>query len=251
VNQYIREEGKTVWQQFVSLDWIGTFLLLSGLVLFLLGITFGGSQFPWVSAETLAPLCIGFVLLVILGFYEAYMDLKYPIFPPAIFRQVRGFTVVTGSVALVGMIYYATAVLWAEQVTVLYATDPLKIGWYASATGMGGLVFGPPTGYIFKYAGHARILITVTVGLLSLCCGLQAIVSKDNHFSLEYTSITPQIIILTNPSLAPGSHIASTILAILIGAFLSAANVYQVTIVQLVVAHEYIGIATALVTTVI
>lgn len=157
---------------------------MSGLVLFLLGITFGGGEFPWISAGTLAPLCIGFVLLVILGFYEAYADLTYPIFPPVIFRQIRGFTVVTASVLLVGMIYYATAVLWAEQVSVLYATDPLKIGWYASASGMGALIFGPISGYIFKYAGHARILVTISVGFLALCTGIQAIVSKYDHLSL-------------------------------------------------------------------
>jgi hypothetical protein len=178
VNQYIHEEGKTVWQQALSLDWVGTILLISGLVLFLLGITFGGGQFPWVSAGTLAPLCIGFVLLVVLGVYEAYADLTYPIFPPVIFKQVRGFTVVCASVFLVGMIYYATAVLWAEQAAVLYSTDPLKVGWYASATGMGGLVFGPPAGWAFKRFGHARISITLIVGLLALFTGLQAIVSK-------------------------------------------------------------------------
>ncbi|KAF2815944.1 trichothecene efflux pump [Mytilinidion resinicola] len=224
VNQYIREEGKTVWQQAVALDWVGTFLLVSGLVLFLLGITFGGSQFPWVSAGTLAPLIIGFVLLVILGFYEAYADITYPIFPPAIFKLIRGFTVVLVSVFLVGMIYYATAVLWAEQAGVIFTTDPLKVGWYAGAVGMGGLLFGSPCGYIFKAVGHARILVTIAVGAMALCCGLQAIVT-------------------------PGSHIASTILVVLIGGFLSAANVFQVTIVQLTVAHEYIGVASALITT--
>ncbi|OCK77155.1 trichothecene efflux pump [Lepidopterella palustris CBS 459.81] len=224
VNQYIHEEGKTPWQQVLALDWIGTFLLVSGLLLFLLGITFGGGQFPWKSAGTLVPLCIGFVILVILGIYEAHVKLTYPIFPPEIFRDVRGFTVVVVSVFLVGIIYYSTAVLWAEQAGVLFTSDPLKVGWYASATGMGGLLFGPGVGFLFKKAGHARILITITVGILALCTGLQAIVT-------------------------PGSHIASTILVVLIGGSLASANIFQTTIVQLVVAHEYIGVATALVTT--
>lgn len=248
VNQYIREEGKTVWQQVLSLDWIGTFLLLSGLVLFLLGITFGGGQFPWTSAGTLAPLIIGFVLLVILGFYEAYAPLTYPIFPPPIFKQVRGFTVVLGSVFLVGMIYYATAVLWAEQATVLYTTDPLKVGWYASAAGMGGLIAGPLAGFLFQ-RGHARIMITIIVGIMALCTGLQAIVSKYMH-ALGICSLLCYDNRADRLFLAPDTHIASTALVVLIGAFLSTANIYQVTIVQLTVAHAYIGVSTALVTTV-
>ena len=47
MNQYIREEGKSIWFQVKHLDYIGTFLLTSGLVLFLLGISFGGTTFPW------------------------------------------------------------------------------------------------------------------------------------------------------------------------------------------------------------
>jgi len=127
-------------------------------------------------------------------------------------------------VFLVGMIYYATAVLWAEQATVLFTTDPLKVGWYASATGLGGMLFGPLAGFAFQRLGHARIGITITVGLLALFTGVQAIVT-------------------------PESHVASTALVVVIGGCLATANIFQVTIVQLVVAHEYIGVATALVTT--
>lgn len=47
VNQYIIEEGKTKWQQVKSLDWIGVFLFATGLVLFLLGLSFGGTKYPW------------------------------------------------------------------------------------------------------------------------------------------------------------------------------------------------------------
>jgi hypothetical protein len=47
INQFIREEGKTPYQQFLSLDWVGFFLLVAGLLLFLLGISFGGHFYPW------------------------------------------------------------------------------------------------------------------------------------------------------------------------------------------------------------
>jgi hypothetical protein len=47
VNQYIIEKGKTKWQQVKSLDWIGVFLFAAGLVLFLLGLSFGGNKYPW------------------------------------------------------------------------------------------------------------------------------------------------------------------------------------------------------------
>jgi MFS family permease len=49
-NQYIREEGKSRLQELVDMDWIGFFLCATGLCLFLLGISFGGSQLPWYDA---------------------------------------------------------------------------------------------------------------------------------------------------------------------------------------------------------
>lgn len=47
VNQYIKEKGKTRWDQVKSLDWLGFILFTIGLCLFLIGLSFGGAKFPW------------------------------------------------------------------------------------------------------------------------------------------------------------------------------------------------------------
>jgi predicted MFS family arabinose efflux permease len=47
VNQYVAEEGKTKSQQVKSLDYVGFVLFAIGLCLFLVGLSFGGTQFPW------------------------------------------------------------------------------------------------------------------------------------------------------------------------------------------------------------
>jgi MFS family permease len=59
-----RPDGKTRWQEFKELDFIGAFLFTAGLVLLLFGILSGGTAYPWNSAGALAPLIIGFFLLV-------------------------------------------------------------------------------------------------------------------------------------------------------------------------------------------
>jgi hypothetical protein len=46
-NQYIKEEGKSRLQEVAGLDWVGFALWTAGLLLFLLGISFGGNQMPW------------------------------------------------------------------------------------------------------------------------------------------------------------------------------------------------------------
>jgi len=58
--------GKTKWQMFKELDFVGIFLFIAGCVLFLIGLSWGGQAYPWVSAEVLCTIIIG--LLTLAGF---------------------------------------------------------------------------------------------------------------------------------------------------------------------------------------
>jgi MFS family permease len=83
------EHGKTKRQLVRDFDWLGLFLFIAGCTLFIVGVSWGGSMYPWTSATTLAPLIIGFMTLVGLGFYQAYGNLKEPLFPKRLFRATR------------------------------------------------------------------------------------------------------------------------------------------------------------------
>lgn len=50
-----------------ELDYVGIFLFVAGLVLFLIGLSWGGQIYPWKSANTLCTLLIGLALIV--GFF--------------------------------------------------------------------------------------------------------------------------------------------------------------------------------------
>lgn len=47
IDQYIHEEGKTTWDQVKETDFVGCLLFIAGLALLLVGISFGGNQYPW------------------------------------------------------------------------------------------------------------------------------------------------------------------------------------------------------------
>ncbi|KAI9743687.1 MAG: hypothetical protein M1818_003003 [Claussenomyces sp. TS43310] len=176
------------------------------------------------SAGTLAPMLIGVAILALCGCWEAFTNNPYAVFPHGIMRNFRGFTIVIGVTFLVGMIYYSTLILWPEEIQVLFTTEPITIGLYSMAIGMGGLLGGLIAGVLFQRINHARWLLTGLITVFTACSGLQAIVG-------------------------PGTHIASTILVILIGALISAATVATNTMVQLHVPHQYLGVAMGLVTT--
>ena len=54
-------------QVLKDMDYLGILLFVGGLILFLLGLSWGGQVYPWKSAHTLATLLIGVALLV--GFF--------------------------------------------------------------------------------------------------------------------------------------------------------------------------------------
>jgi MFS family permease len=81
--------GLTRMELVKNFDWLGLFLFLSGCTLFLVGVNWGGSLYPWTSAPVIAPIVIGLCILIGLGFYEAFGNLKEPLLPPRLFKQVR------------------------------------------------------------------------------------------------------------------------------------------------------------------
>jgi MFS family permease len=80
----------TVSSWLKHFDYGGLLLYTAGLVLFILGLSSGGSLYPWTNAKVIAPLVIGFLCLVGLFFYEAFMDLKEPLIPMHLFKN-RGW----------------------------------------------------------------------------------------------------------------------------------------------------------------
>ena len=67
--QQLHVEGKTQWQQFKELDFGGLFFFLAGVVIFLIGLSWGGTTYPWRSAPVICMIVIGIFTLVGFGVY--------------------------------------------------------------------------------------------------------------------------------------------------------------------------------------
>ena len=63
-------------QELRDLDFGGMFLFIAGLLLFLMGLSWGGSLYPWKSAHVIATIVIGFVLCVIFVLYGMFVCSK-------------------------------------------------------------------------------------------------------------------------------------------------------------------------------
>jgi MFS family permease len=129
-----RPDGKTRWQEFKELDFMGILMFTSGLVVFLYGLNSGGNTYTWKSGGAITPLILG--LLVFLGafVFDAFVP-KDPIFPWYLFKNFREFSALVVLVFVAGMVFFAASALNAQTILYLHTPDPIKIGLYSLPSG--------------------------------------------------------------------------------------------------------------------
>ncbi|KAF7310094.1 Iron permease [Mycena indigotica] len=126
----VRSPPGSIQSKLAQVDWLGNLIVIAGTTLAIVGLTFGGIRFPWASAQVLAPLVIGFVLLIVFGFYEVYLvtDPVRPTTPADIMSNRTSLggllgTAIHGLVS-VALIYYLPGHLLPSLL--LRLADPLR-----------------------------------------------------------------------------------------------------------------------------
>lgn len=138
------------------LDIGGVILFAIGLFVLLLGISWGGEQYSWDSGQVIVTIVGGGMLLIVFTFYgscairgstvkkrqrislltklEIYMPIQYPLMPTRLWKN-SGYVATRMTASMGAMIYYSMNVLWPMQISALYTTDMMQIGWLSCAVG--------------------------------------------------------------------------------------------------------------------
>lgn len=105
----IRPRVATMGQRLRRVDWVGSLLFMGSATSFLIAISWGGTQFAWSSAATLAPLIVGAAGLVATALWERFGAAE-PLLQHGLFGSVSGVAVYACSAAqgllLFGQLYY-------------------------------------------------------------------------------------------------------------------------------------------------
>lgn len=177
--------GKKVntWDEVKKIDFIGVFLLVAGLTLFLLGVSFGGQAFPWTSPTTLGLLISGGITLVVFVLYEIYGGTERPIIPMHFFLDLTGFTPIVVISAVSGCLYVALSIIWPSEVIYVFgtgSTDWERTAWLSSCVGLGAwggiLIFGP----FFHIIKHIRWQLIVGCVWMTAFTGALASVNREH-----------------------------------------------------------------------
>ncbi|GLI80080.1 hypothetical protein PoHVEF18_008430 [Penicillium ochrochloron] len=166
------------------IDFIGGFLSIVGLILFMAGMQWGGYMYPWSSAHVLAPLILGFLMLVAFGFWEVY-GAKYPIFPTRLKQEPRtlGLTLVITFIS--GANFFSVLMFWPTESFNVYGHDPVQVGVRSLPIGFGILAGACIVLVLLSvFRGHNKELLIVSSVLMTAGCGALAIGRVDNMYQL-------------------------------------------------------------------
>lgn len=166
------EEGLTVMYCLKTFDWMGLFLMSGGFLVFLLGMSWGGAVYPWKSAATISSIVIGVVVMVLFVLWEMYAPLKEPLIPMHLFKN-RQWVIASLLLGLGAGVYYAFAIIWPMQCSVLYSNGNMRyLGAISSLVGI-GMISGQVTGGLLAAKiGKAKFqcMVVFTIGGTFLAC---------------------------------------------------------------------------------
>lgn len=161
-------------------------MLVTGLVLFLLGISWGGQPFPWSSGRVLGLLIPGAVIFIAFVLYEIYGNPKNPIIPMHFFKDVRGYTCVVIISAITGCLQTCAFILWPSQVNYIFGST--SSGWeqtayMSSVVNLGawaGIIIVGPLFHIIK---HLRLQLLVGSIWMTAFLGAMSTITYTNKAS--------------------------------------------------------------------
>ena len=178
-------------QVLADFDYVGLVVFTGGLLVFLLGLSWGGTLHAWNSSWTIATIVVGGVAVVAFGLWEAYAPIREPLVPPHLFRS-WGWVATVMVLSLGVCLYYSFYLVWPSQVAALYSDNESKsyIAWLSCAAS-GPYLFGTiSTQLSFRAIGHAKIqVITMTILATAFIAGTSSspistsvtIPFSDNH----------------------------------------------------------------------
>lgn len=194
-----RLDGKTRWEEFKELDFIGAFLFVAGLTVFLFGLNAGGKTYPWLSGGSLAPLILGLLVLIGAFIYDFTIP-NDPLFPWYLFKNFREFSALPILVFVAGMVFFAASALNAQTILYLHTSDPIKvnkaypqptsekeadevilqIGIYSIPSGAGQLLGGVIIPGLVHKIKRVNYQLTFAVFMQTLFFALAALITPNN-----------------------------------------------------------------------
>lgn len=215
-----RETAFSFGEKLKKLDWVGYFLLTSGIVLFCIGLSWSENPFPWSDPHTSATFAVGTFLLLALVAYETFVK-KDGFLHHGLFQN-RNFPIALACLFCEGLAFFGANSYFAFQAGVLYESDSVLVG--------------------------ARYSIASIVSIpASLLGGLYLALTKQVRWLAVSSFLSFVIFFALMANTDPASNTATWGYPVFLGAGLGLSLVSLITLAQLSTPPELIAITSGLV----
>jgi hypothetical protein len=113
-------------EKLAKLDWMGYFLLSTGLVLFMVGLSYSRNPYQWSDPPVYATFTVGLVFSLALVVYEVFFK-KDGLFHHGLFSRNRNFSISMVCIFCEGLAFSAVNIYFTFHVSVLYEKDAFLV----------------------------------------------------------------------------------------------------------------------------
>lgn len=166
-----------------KVDYPGILIMIGAFTSLVIGITWGGSTYPWDDGKVIATLAIGCIGLVVFGLYERFVT-KEGILDHRLF-QTRNFPILLIVCTIDGMLLLGVNVLFSQEIFSLFTQDSLEVAVILCpflVTSTFGCI---PAGWIMARTKSYRVLLVIALFWCSLFAGEKSnLPSPTSYFML-------------------------------------------------------------------
>ncbi|PWY97708.1 MFS general substrate transporter, partial [Testicularia cyperi] len=164
--------------KLVKVDYAGTCLVLAGTVLLLLGLNWGGQEYPWSSAHVLVTLILGIVLLCAFALVEA-LWVPLPLVPMRLFKVPTVASVLVQTICS-GGIFYLLLFFVPQFTQVVKGYSGVKAGVTLIPLMALQAITSTAAGVAVSKTGKYKIIIVVGFGIFAIGVGLLALLDENS-----------------------------------------------------------------------
>ncbi|KAF2099119.1 MFS general substrate transporter [Rhizodiscina lignyota] len=178
---HARAEGFSYRAILKRIDFMGGFLSITGLTLFLVALQAGGYTHPWKSAYVLCTLLIGFFTIVAWIVWE-WRIATHPMVPRELFQGQRVVSLAYMVAFVAGMNFFSMLNFWPLLISTVYDPDPVKVGLRGLVPGLmttvGAIFFNA---MLSTWRGGSKWILVMASAILCAFGGSLSVIRPDNE----------------------------------------------------------------------
>ncbi|KAJ2818381.1 hypothetical protein IWW50_005839, partial [Coemansia erecta] len=156
----------------------GALLCVGGIVLLLLGLSWGGRGYAWSSARVVCTLVLGLATLAVFAVYECLVP-QVPLVPIHLFK-VRNVAFASACSLLFGFAVNGAIMFIPQWAQIVKGASPVVSGAYLVPYCVGMIVSSIACGLLVNWTGRCRELIVASAALMLLGNGLLIMLGTDS-----------------------------------------------------------------------